>query len=338
MSRLRLSVLLFGTACLSLFAYAQNPLPANAGLPGMDTVNVPGSSAVKKLAITNRDFKLFKPDFTFAPGMDEYAVTMTMPEAEAYARWSGQALGSQLIWRPIPNSDKGMLYLAAEGLDMQSPGAEVTPEDIPAGMVFVPAGGFVMGTDNADLDEAPKHQDMTNPYFIDKYEVSNEEFKQQFPEYAFPAGEEKHPAVVTWEQAAAYAQKLGKRLPTEPEWEKAARGTDGRTFPWGEPFDPSFVAPDAKSPRGSAPACPESPFGCYDMAGSVWEWTADWYKPYPHNTAPSDAYGEKFRVIRGGAANGDIATLRCSQRYYLPQNTTGNLRVGFRCAMDVPKK
>lgn len=337
MFRLILSFAL-AAACTGLPSHAENFLAPNSGLPGIDMVNLPGNMVVKKMAITNRDFLMFKPDHKFAKGMDDYAVPMAQTEAEEYAKWSGQTLGVRLVWRPIPQSDKGLLYIVDEGLDFEMPGTNVDPEDIPQGMVHVPPGGFQMGSDKGDLDETPRHQETTNPYFIDKFEVSNEEFKLQFPDFSFPAGQEQVPAVVTWEQADAYARKVGKRLPTEAEWEKAARGIDGRTFPWGETFDPSFVVQHETSPRGSAVARPESPFGCVDMAGGVWEWTSDWYQPYRGNTAPSSAYGEKFKVIRGGSTSGDIATLRCSQRHYLPPDTTGNLRTGFRCAMDIPAK
>ncbi len=205
----------------------------------------------------------------------------------------------------------------------------------PEGMVFVPAGPFIMGSDVGDADESPKHIATTGAYFIDKYEVSNAAFKQFDPDFTYQKGRENHSAIVTWEQAAAYAKWAGKRLPTEKEWERAARGTDGRTFPWGETHDPTFYNWDESYPRGGSQACPESPYGCVDMAGGVWEWTADWYKPYPGNDIPCEAYGEKYKVMRGGSSFNDVAMVRTTHRYYLPPNSTGNYHVGFRCVKDV---
>ncbi len=208
-------------------------------------------------------------------------------------------------------------------------------QEPPAGMVYVPAGPFLMGSNVGDADESPQHIATTGAYFIDKYEVSNAEFKQFDPNFVYREGRDNHPAVVTWEQADAYAKWAKKRLPTEKEWEKAARGTDGRMFPWGNSYDPSFVEWDDADPRDASVARPRSPYGCVDMAGGVWEWTADWYKPYPGNTVPCEPYGEKYKVMRGGGTFNDVAMMRTTHRYYLPPNTTGNYRVGFRCVKDV---
>lgn len=205
----------------------------------------------------------------------------------------------------------------------------------PEGMVYVPAGAFIMGSNYGDADETPQHIAQTGAFFIDIYEVSNEDFRKFDPSFTFPENKENNPAIVTWEQANAYAKWAGKRLPTEKEWEKAARGTDGRLFPWGNTYDNTFVIWDQRYPRGSAPARPESPYGCIDMAGGVWEWTADWYKPYSGNEIPCEQYGEKYKVIRGGSSFNSYAMIRTSHRYYLPANTTGNYLTGFRCVKDV---
>ncbi len=208
----------------------------------------------------------------------------------------------------------------------------------PAGMMYVPAGEFLFGCNVGDADETPQQIAVTGAFFIDQYEVSNADFKTFDPTYTFKAGYDLHAATVTWQQADAYARSLGKRLPTEKEWEKAARGTDGRLYPWGNIYDHSFVAWDASYPRGGAPAKPASPYGCYDMAGCAWEWTADWYQPYPGNNIPCEAYGEKFKVMRGGSSFNDHAMMRTTHRYYLPVNTTGNYYTGFRCVKDAGTK
>lgn len=207
----------------------------------------------------------------------------------------------------------------------------------PEGMQFVPSGAFIMGSDVGDADESPKHLDNTEAYFIDKFEVSNAAFKAFDPAYTYEAGRDDYPVVVTWERAAAYAKWAGKRLPTEKEWEKAARGTDGRTFPWGESHDLTFYNWDEADAPGTSPAHPESPYGCVDMAGGVWEWTSDWYQPYPGNEVPCAAYGETYKVLRGGGTFNDVAMMRTTHRYYLPLDTTAGYRVGFRCVKDVQR-
>lgn len=205
----------------------------------------------------------------------------------------------------------------------------------PEGMVFVEEGPFIMGSTYGDPDERPRHIAYTKAFFIDKYEVSNAEFAEFDPTYTFPASKKDNAAIVTWSQANAYAQWAGKRLPTEKEWEKAARGLDGRIFPWGDTYDNSYVVWDQKSTRGTSIAKPASPYGCYDMAGGVWEWTADWYKPYPGNDVPMEQYGEKYKVMRGGSNFNNYSFLRTSHRYYLAPEDIRAYPVGFRCVKDV---
>jgi formylglycine-generating enzyme required for sulfatase activity len=205
----------------------------------------------------------------------------------------------------------------------------------PEGMVYVPAGSFIMGSNIGDPDERPEHIDVTNAFFIDRYEVSNGEFARFDTSYKFKTGDEERAAIVTWFQANAYATWAGKRLATEKEWEKAARGTDGRMFPWGNSFDESFVVWDQSESRGGSIAKPESPYGCFDMAGSVWEWTADWYKPYPGNNKPMEQYGEVYKVMRGGSSFNNFSFYRTTQRYYLLPEKISRYPVGFRCVKDI---
>ena len=290
----------------------------------------------RDLAVTNTKFKAFQPTFGFEAHQAQHPAVITEREARDYCAWAGKRLGHDLAWRRIPKSDKGILMVEID-MDVTEEVTEATADGVtaPPGMVYVPEGPFIMGSETGDPDESPQHTANTGPFFIDVYEVGNADFKLVFPDFEFPAGREDHAAVVTWEQAAAYAGKVGKRLPTEAEWEKAARGTDGRTFPWGESHDPSFTNWDEAYPRGGSPACPRSPYGCIDMAGGAWEWTDSWYQPYPGNEMFSEEYGEKYRVIRGGASFNDVAMMRTTHRYYLPPDTTGNYHVGFRCVKDV---
>ena len=226
------------------------------------------------------------------------------------------------------------LYLGTANPSAAQPTAHGTHP--PPGMVYVPAGPFLMGSDKGDPDERPLHTDSTNAFYIDTYEVSNRAFAAFDPSHRFPAGREDNAAIVTWSRADAYARWAGKRLPTEREWEKAARGTDGRRFPWGDTFEESFVTWGPENSRGGSIAKPASPYGCYDMAGSVWEWTADWYKPYPGNPRPMEQYGERYKVMRGGSHFNGWAMWRTSHRYYLLPEEISRYPVGFRCVMDAP--
>lgn len=213
-----------------------------------------------------------------------------------------------------------------------TPDKQTTP---PEGMVYVPAGPFIMGSDIDDPDSSPQHIAETDAFFIDKYEVSNEEYAQFDPKYSFPEGAEERAALVNWEQANAYAKSVGKRLPTEQEWEKAARGTDGRMLPWGDFYHDSFVIYSKRNTRGQSIAKPASPYGCYDMAGSVWEWTADWYKQYPGNTHDMEQYGEKYKVIRGGSTFNNFACFTTFHRYYVHPTDTRAYPIGMRLVKDV---
>jgi len=315
-------------------AYAQMELPKFVE-ESVGTIQIQGMGPVQNMTVSNVDYQRFQPNHVFESSMGYHPAVVTRREAEDYVTSTGKRMGVDYVWRALPRSEKGIIYIISEGMEISDPdGGATVKNTAPAGMVYVPEGIFTMGSDNGDPDESPKHQESTKPFYIDKFEVSNAEFKAVFPEFQFGAGLENHAAIVDWNQAVAYAAKVGKRLPTELEWEKAARGTDGRTFPWGESHDLSFVAWDEKVPRGGAIARPESPYGCVDMAGGAWEWTADWYKPYIGNETPADEYGETYKVIRGGASFNDIAMCRTTQRYYLPADTTAKLHVGFRCVKD----
>jgi formylglycine-generating enzyme required for sulfatase activity len=219
-------------------------------------------------------------------------------------------------------------------------------------MILVSAGPFLRGSLDGDPDERPPYQVNLAAYYIDKYEITHEQYAKfvkatghkppvDWPKGDMPAKLAKHPVVnVTFADAAAYAKWAGKRLPTEAEWEKAARGVDGRVFPWGN--DPkgkkTAAGVDAKEhtwPVGSFPD-DVSPYGCLDMAGNVWEWTTDWYDAYPGNKELELEYGNKFKVIRGGGAINYYqadATKRCADRARsAPYGTYDGL--GFRCVKE----
>jgi iron(II)-dependent oxidoreductase len=160
-------------------------------------------------------------------------------------------------------------------------------------MVEIPAGEFTMGNDAGDDDEKPAHTVPLEAFEMDMFEVTNADFAKF------------HPVVkVTWDDADAYCQWAGKRLPTEAEWEKAAKGEEGLLYPWGNEWDPAKANTKESGFRGTVAvgsfAEGASPYGVFDMAGNVWEWMADWYQSYPGSTYQSEYFGEKFKVTRGG--------------------------------------
>ncbi|MCF6353760.1 MAG: SUMF1/EgtB/PvdO family nonheme iron enzyme [Candidatus Polarisedimenticolaceae bacterium] len=241
-----------------------------------------------------------------------------------------------------------------------------TPDD----MVYIPAGDFIMGSDKVDkdamglrfgstpyyLNERPRRTVTLEAYAIDKYETTNQQYSEFVaamqgrvrippPAYwengVYAEGEEHFPVhTVHWYAASAYCRWRGKRLPTEAEWEKAARGIDGREFPWGNEY--SLDKANNQSNFGGVIAVGsyeegKSPYGLYDMTGNVAEWVDDWYKAYPGGESHKDPkYGERYKVIRGGGWGG-------MGHYNLPlyYSTTHREKgiptdafrdVGFRCA------
>lgn len=238
-------------------------------------------------------------------------------------------------------------YVMAEEIVTVEPGGDAAVHlrmnegTAPPGMLLVPGGEFVMGVDDRSPDERPKRTIYVEAFYIDKYEVTNEQFKAVFPTHVFAEGEENYPvAGVSWEEATAYAQRVKKRLPTEEEWEKAARGTDAREYPWGNLWDPNLAnvrLPTTRQPKltpvgeylGGA-----SPYGCLDMAGNVYEWTSSWYAAYPGNQDIKKEYGQVFRVLRGGSFDTAQFDARCARRHFDLMNAKRK-DYGFRCAMDV---
>jgi formylglycine-generating enzyme required for sulfatase activity len=224
--------------------------------------------------------------------------------------------------------------------------------------------------------ELPRHRVVLDAYYLDRYEVTNVLFerfvratghrtaaereghgwvrRQEDAKWTWdkvvgatwrtPSGPGSvaaptHPVVqVSWEDANAYCRWAGKRLPTEAEWEKAARGTDGRVYPWGDAWDPSKANGDrrvkATSPVGSYPAG-ASPYGAHDLAGNVWEWVADWSAPdyYPRSphSNPKGPDSGTFRVLRGGSWLNYPFNLRSAYRHYDSPDVRIDL-IGFRCA------
>ncbi len=233
----------------------------------------------------------------------------------------------------------------------------------PTTMITIAPGEFTMGSSEKDIewaaqtffsesldyyrDETPAHTVNLPAYKIDITEVTIGQYRLYREQTGVPApkfmdndrfNQDSQPVVgITWQEAADYCATMGKRLPTEAEWEKAARGTDGRTYPWGNEPDETQANIRGKKDgyRYSAPVGLDqygiSPYGIRDMAGNVWEWTADWYQPHPGNIHPNDFYGKQFRVIKGGSwfSNMDLARITVRGKS-LPDRRNNFL--GFRCA------
>ncbi len=227
-----------------------------------------------------------------------------------------------------------------------------------APMVLVPAGAFLMGShEKGDKNARPVHFVFLDAFYMDTYEVTVGQYAQFLNATGLKApyhwilmnepSRQRYPVVnVDWASADSYCRWAEKRLPTEAEWEKAARGTDGRMYPWGN--DPpnlrranygkdSWLFLKALAPVGSHEKG-KSPYGIYDMAGNVSEWTADWYEEdYYQNSPMSNPMGPRQgirRVLRGGSFPYDPEDLRSARRdahWHLNANET----TGFRCAKTV---
>lgn len=216
---------------------------------------------------------------------------------------------------------------------------ELNIGDAPPGMVLVAAGPFICGVDNAAPDERPRREVHLDAYFIDKYEVTNEQYKAVVRTHKFPEGEEHYPVTgITYTMATAYASSVGKRLPTELEWEKAARGTDGRTYPWGDDFNRHLCNSGSSGKLelrevGQYPGG-NSPFGCADMAGNAMEWTSSWYEAYPGNPDVTKEYGQIYKVLRGGSYKSEPFDVRCARRHYDRMDVVRD-EYGLRCVMDI---
>jgi formylglycine-generating enzyme required for sulfatase activity len=215
-------------------------------------------------------------------------------------------------------------------------------------MVLVPAGEFTMGNDAGDDDEHPVHQVFLDAYFIDKYEVTNALYKVCVEAGVCDQPTDtddynnsqylQHPVVyVDWNMAQQYCEWRDARLPTEAEWEKAASGTDGSTYPWGDEEIDNTFANFSGSETNSVGSYPKgvSPYGAYDMAGNVWEWVADWYDSYPGSTVSDSHYGTSFRVTRGGSWLDSSHGVRAANRLSLYPSFNKDL-YGFRCSLSLP--
>jgi eukaryotic-like serine/threonine-protein kinase len=247
----------------------------------------------------------------------------------------------------------GIYFLSKKGITTEAVTTPTTTDalKLPSGMVLVRGGKFMMGTNDAEARDVwkPAHEVEVADFLLDQKEVTNIEYQEfvksgypappQWKEGDFEPGEAFLPVTnVTWDDAKAYAQFRNKRLPTEAEWEYAARGKENRIYPWGNDWDPkkSNSKDDARKKPVNVGGYTEGKSWCgvFDMAGNVAEWVEDEYKNYPGSTAPTQT--PHIRVYRGGAFNADKDELKSYVRWAdLPSFHAFHL--GFRCAKDLPK-
>jgi len=256
-----------------------------------------------------------------------------------------------------PKELRTYIYLTSR--TAPEPAARTAPTVVEPQLVLVPEGEFLMGSTPEEVAalgrefprerewferEEPQRRIDLPAYMIGKYAVSNTEYRafvrdtrRQWPrpwgEETYPEGLGDHPVVdVSWNDASAYCAWLREktsrpyRLPTEAEWEKAARGEDGRACPWGNEFDPANCnsregAVGGTTPVGQYSPQGDSPHGAGDMAGNVWEWTSTLFRPYPYvdEDGREDPQAEGYRVVRGGAFDSYKWFVRCAyRRRYFP--------------------
>ena len=236
-------------------------------------------------------------------------------------------------------------------LDYEISITQVSPVDRMS-MVYIPAGKFLMGSDEGTSDNQPVHEVYLDAFWMDKHEVTLGQYQQFVEETGFDtkgSGESEDHAVtdVDWYDAQAYCEWAERRLPTEAEWEKAARGgLEGKKYPWGNE-DPVCISGSENGARfndhdqcddlGTAPVMSYAPngYGLYDMAGNAWEWIFDWYGKDYYGTSPSEnprgpVSGNEV-VLRGGSWIHDAYPLRTAHRDRNPRSEADH-DVGFRCA------
>ncbi len=231
-------------------------------------------------------------------------------------------------------------------------------------MVLLPGGTFIMGSDDDTPNTKPTHRVSVAGFYIDRWPVTNAEYKRfidatghPVPHYhvpwcdtegynwninsrTFPEGKGEHPVVlVTWEDALAYAAWANKRLPTEAEWEFAARGLAGRRYSWGAEFLPNHCNSaeahlGGTSPVGLFSPQGDTPEGIVDLVGNVWEWTNSLFRPYPYRSddGREDPASGKWRVLRGASWVNNAITATAIAR--LDGDFLFYNNVGFRCAVD----
>jgi serine/threonine-protein kinase len=285
------------------------------------------------------------PEASLPPAPVEPALVPLGPARPSWVKCVAAGLGLLIlvalgIWHFYPRTPPAPAKVT-------SAPSHITFNPPSSSMVKIPGATFVMGRDNpSNSPEAPAHSVSVAAFQLDKRPVTNFQYAEfvrirmhappgGWVNGVYPAGQADWPVTgVSWDDATAYCTSKGLRLPTEAEWEYAARGTDGRVYPWGNEFNPVLTNSaeaglNHPEPVGAHPGA-ASPFGVFDMSGNVWEWTADDYQPYPGGQA-LDEIPKDAKVIRGGSYQIDKLHVTTTARY-LEKPSTHSATIGFRCA------
>lgn len=248
---------------------------------------------------------------------------------------------------PVPLDEKSGQQDVASNAQEPWRGQEIVNPKDGAVMVYVPAGEFLMGSHDVTENEKPQRRVYLDAFWMYTHPVTVAQYfefcadtcclKPETPNWGW---KDDHPIVnVSWHDAVGYCAWAKVSLPTEAEWEKAARGTDGRKWPWGSEWDEkkcntdecglNTTTPVVNYPQGA------SPYSCMDMAGNAFEWCADWYDSNYYKTGPernpTGPEEGQDRVLRGGCWYADHDLARCALRFRCPPVTRFNM-IGFRCA------
>ena len=250
---------------------------------------------------------------------------------------------------------KTLSFLIVLILPFFIPSLPAFAENVPDGMVAIPRGCFMMGTENAyeyemgrkNDRERPVHKVCIDPFYLDKYEVRQKDFsrvmgvnRSWYQQDDFPV---EH---AQYKEDKSYCHRVGKRLPTEAEWEYAARAGSNTDYPGGTQIDGEHTWSQDNSFRKPHPVGSKKPnkFGVHDMLGSVWEWVNDWYSDHyyensPVNNPKGPQSNQSWKVIRGGSWIDGEDQIRVTVRYRGDSDGTVHFLIGFRCARDLnPKK
>lgn len=310
---------------------------AKAPSPAPEGSSAPAAAGAKKRSTTRNLFK---------------DTALGVPLADRLTKKTSLAIGALLIVALIA----GIIWLPQDREAVQQeppvavPPAKQPDPPVPGGMLLIRGGIFMMGDDaSTDADARPAHEVRVTDLLLDETEVTNQQYQRFVKETGrpapphwingeFPSGEANLPVwSVSWEDAKAFAAWAKKRLPTEAEWEYAARGSGNLKYPWGPDWSPRYSnskedGRDKPVAVGSYPGG-KSWCGAYDMAGNVSEWVEDEYRPYRFSLAPPDPGN---RVYRGGAYNFAKEELVSWVRYWGKPDLKEKF-IGFRCAQDIAR-
>jgi formylglycine-generating enzyme required for sulfatase activity len=242
-----------------------------------------------------------------------------------------------------------ILLTTAFTVNAESPQATDPPGDSTP-MVLIPAGEFLMGRDMSPskkpADEKPAHKVYLDAFYIDKYEVTNAQYEKFDPEHQrskYSACNDCPVTNVSWEEARDFCAWADKRLPTEAEWEKAARGPQNYLYPYGDTYDQTLARTGRLWPAGTMKvgSYTANGYGVYDMTGNVWEWCNDWYAADYYSNSPlknpKGPESGRRRVLRGGAWNTGLKVSHTVNRYHdIPSIKFHSF--GFRCAKGIQKQ